>query len=71
MYLCQECRAEVDPLHPEVVYAVPLRTVSTFLGTAYREGPGVYFHQDCLPLAREEFRVKPKPGTPATLPRAS
>jgi hypothetical protein len=71
MYLCHECRADVDPLNPKVVYAVRLRTVNTFLGTEYREGPGVYFHLDCLPLAREELRVKPKPGTPAALPRAS
>jgi hypothetical protein len=71
MYVCHECRAAVDPRQPEVVYAAPLRVVETFMSTMYREGPGVYFHAACFSAAREPFRRKSKPGTPASLPRAS
>jgi hypothetical protein len=71
MYVCNECRSEVDPRHPEVVYAVTLHVVETFLSTMYREGPGVYFHSDCFRRADSRFRRKPKPGLPESLPRAS
>jgi hypothetical protein len=71
MYICDECRVEVDPRHPEVIYAVSLRLVDTFTGTVVREGPGVFFHAGCFPDAPDLLRLKPKPGTPESLPRAS
>jgi hypothetical protein len=71
MYVCYECHSEIDPSSPDVVYAVRLHIVDTFMSTAYREGTGFYFHESCYPRALGLFRPKPKPGASDALQRAS
>jgi hypothetical protein len=60
MLICQNCRSEVEPSDPAVVYAVEMVDLDD-AGADAIEGLGVLFHERCYPVGSSDYRRKPMP----------
>jgi hypothetical protein len=72
MFICAQCKTELDPSDARVVYAVALIEVTAFgVGTRLAEGLGDYFHESCFPSEAREWRLKQKPSDRFAPPEAA